>query len=157
MHPSQVVIFLDYQNIYYRARGQFFRQDAPATVGHVDPLKLGRQLFDLGSHKYPNRELAGVQVYKGCADRRSGQKVHRSDERRMNSWSQLPGMEVFSRPLTYYPVHRPGRRIGWRPQEKGIDVMLALDVAIGARNGTFDVAVVFSSDSDLLPALRCRR
>jgi len=153
MDPWRVVIFLDYQNIYYRARGQFFHPDAPATVGHVDPLKLGRQLFELGCHKYPNREFAGVRVYKGSADHRSGRKVHQSDERRMSSWSQLPGVEVFSRPLTYHPVRRPGRRTGWRPQEKGIDVMLALDLAIGARNSTYDVAVVFSSDSDLLPAL----
>ncbi len=31
--------------------------------------------------------------------------------------------------------------------------MLALDLAIGARDGLFDVAVLLSTDTDLLPAL----
>jgi len=32
-------------------------------------------------------------------------------------------------------------------------VQLALDLAFGAANGDFDVVVLFSGDSDLLPAL----
>ena len=35
------------------------------------------------------------------------------------------------------------------PQEKGIDVRLALDVVRMARQGQFDVAVIFSQDQDL--------
>ncbi|MGF7236579.1 MAG: NYN domain-containing protein [Frankia sp.] len=41
---------------------------------------------------------------------------------------------------------------GERPQEKGIDA-LALDFAIMAVRGEYDVGIVFSTDTDLIPAL----
>ena len=40
-----------------------------------------------------------------------------------------------------------------RPREKGIDVQIALDLAFGAVDDDCDVVVLFSGDSDLLPAL----
>ena len=55
-----------------------------------------------------------------------------------------PPLEVLTRPLDY----RTGQ-----PREKGIDVLLALDLAFGAANRDFDIVVLFSGDSDLLPAL----
>lgn len=38
-------------------------------------------------------------------------------------------------------------------EEKGIDVSLAVDLVSGAVDGAFDVGVVVSTDTDLLPAL----
>ena len=40
-----------------------------------------------------------------------------------------------------------------RSREKGIDVKLATDLLIGAIDNRYDVAVVVSSDSDLIPAI----
>lgn len=40
-----------------------------------------------------------------------------------------------------------------RSREKGIDVKLATDMLIGAIDGKYDIAVVVSSDSDLIPAM----
>lgn len=37
--------------------------------------------------------------------------------------------------------------------EKGVDVKLALDLALGAVDNLFDTAVLISSDTDLLPAV----
>lgn len=37
--------------------------------------------------------------------------------------------------------------------EKGIDVHLAVDLLIGAYENTYDVAIVISSDTDLIPAI----
>ena len=39
------------------------------------------------------------------------------------------------------------------PQEKGIDVQLAVDLIHTAMTGQHDALVLFSSDTDLLPAL----
>ena len=39
------------------------------------------------------------------------------------------------------------------PQEKGVDVKLAIDFVLGAIDGEYDVGVVFSTDTDLRPAL----
>jgi hypothetical protein len=38
-------------------------------------------------------------------------------------------------------------------EEKGIDVQLAIDFAMGLLRDEFDVGVIFSTDTDLLPAL----
>ena len=39
-------------------------------------------------------------------------------------------------------------------REKGVDVKLAIDVVIGATDDTYDVAMIVSSDTDLVPAIR---
>ena len=40
-----------------------------------------------------------------------------------------------------------------RKREKGIDVMLATDLIVGAVEDVYDMAIVVSSDADLLPAI----
>ena len=39
-------------------------------------------------------------------------------------------------------------------REKGVDVQIAIDLIIGAVENVYDVAVVVSSDTDLIPAIR---
>jgi hypothetical protein len=41
----------------------------------------------------------------------------------------------------------------WEAREKGIDVLIALSMVVGAMRDEYDVAVLFSADTDLLPAL----
>lgn len=41
-----------------------------------------------------------------------------------------------------------------RKREKGIDVMLAVDLVVGAVEDTYDTAIIISSDADLLPAIK---
>ena len=40
-----------------------------------------------------------------------------------------------------------------RKREKGIDVMIATDLIVGAVENTYDIAIVISSDADLIPAI----
>lgn len=46
---------------------------------------------------------------------------------------------------------------GGRIREKGVDVKLALDVAIGAADDLYDTAIIISSDTDLVPAVKYAR
>ena len=41
-----------------------------------------------------------------------------------------------------------------KPREKGTDVKIAIDLVLGAVDDLFDVAIVISSDTDLVPAVR---
>ena len=43
---------------------------------------------------------------------------------------------------------------GGRIREKGVDVKLALDLAIGAADDLYDTAIIVSSDTDLIPAIK---
>ena len=42
----------------------------------------------------------------------------------------------------------------WANEEKGIDVKLAVDLVIGAVDNIYDTAIVISSDTDLVPAIK---
>ncbi len=62
-------------------------------------------------------------------------------------------MELFTRPLRYYPaISDTGQRYR-RGEEKGVDVMMALDIVVEAIKDAYDVAIVATADSDLLPAV----
>jgi uncharacterized LabA/DUF88 family protein len=62
-------------------------------------------------------------------------------------------VSVYSRPLAYSDedVTLPdGSTTTIRlPREKGVDVRLALDVVRYARDGSYEVAILFSQDQDL--------
>ena len=67
MSESRVVVYVDYQNVQYCARDMFWRTTPlPRTAGHIDPLRFGNLLCDLGKPGNPNRVLAGVRVYRCC-------------------------------------------------------------------------------------------
>ena len=54
---------------------------------------------------------------------------------------------------------KPGKIMydGGRIREKGVDVKLAVDLVIGAADDLYDTAVVVSSDTDLIPAIKYLR
>jgi hypothetical protein len=70
-------------------------------------------------------------------------------QRRMRAWvAESPEkVQVFPRPLRY-SARRPGG------EEKGVDVELAIDFVRLALDDEFDVAVLASTDSDLVPPLQ---
>lgn len=153
MSGTRVVVFIDYQNVYHRALAAFgFERGLNPNAGHVYPNKIGELLCERGQSKDPGRVLAEVRVYKGLPDHRSGIDAQSYAARQMAAWTKTPGVFVGSRPLDYYEAEKRGRTV-WKSQEKGVDVMLALDLVEMARTGALDTAVVFSADSDLLPAL----
>ena len=66
----------------------------------------------------------------------------------------MPLVAAKTRPLRYRPTaYSFGAPSAWRGEEKGINVLIALDIALGARDDRYDVAVVVSADTDLVPAL----
>lgn len=66
-------------------------------------------------------------------------------QRQVSFWSGQALVGAITRPLNY--------RDRARPVEKGIDVQIAVDFVRGAIEDKFDVGVLFSCDTDLLPAL----
>jgi NYN domain len=69
-------------------------------------------------------------------------------ERQIAAWSRDPRVTVLTRPLLYRRTRPPTK-----PQEKGIDVRLAVDFVALALRGEYDAGVLMSHDSDLVPAL----
>lgn len=154
---SRVVVFVDYQNLYHGARDTFGPLDrsAPPTFGHVSPRKLGRVLVEMGKQRFPDRSFEQVRIYRGEPTKKSHPTLQAAFQRQVAWWDRLPQVEVIRRPLRYNPTRwENGRPVAWdKGQEKGIDVLIALDMALGAVRDQFDVAILVSGDTDLVPAV----
>lgn len=146
MQP-RLVLFIDVQNVYRGARRTFFDPTRDAHVcGQFDPLKMG-QIIAARSSSSGTRTLTGVRVYTGQPDSSKDPKGYGAKRKQLAAW-QTRGATVIKRTLRY-PHDWPSRK----PEEKGIDVKLAVDFVAMAINGDYDVGVIVSADTDLKPAL----
>jgi uncharacterized LabA/DUF88 family protein len=144
---ARVVVFIDYQNAHALARDGFSPPSDSVTAGQFDPLRLCRLI--IARSPYPRR-LIQVRVYRGIPDpeRQPGAFSASNLQNQVHAERGAGAVRVITRPLKYprdWP-RTPAR-------EKGIDVALAVDfVRLGLR-GDYDVGIIFSTDTDLEPAL----
>ena len=144
---KRVVLFVDYQNAYRRARDAFHDHNAdPYWMGQFHPASLGALLA--GRRNDPDRQLHQVRMYRGMPEAAMEKKAHSAARRQVSSWIRDPLVSATTRPLRY-PRNYPTVRA----QEKGIDVQLALDFAMMAVRGEYDIGILMSGDTDLHPAL----
>ena len=140
---NRVVVFLDWQNVYKGARESFHGMNDPSTDGQIDPVRLGRRIAQL----VPDGSLQQVRVYRGLPSSTKDPKGYGAARRQTSAWMKADPNHVYVclHPLQYLD--------GMAPREKGVDVQLAIDfVTLGVAN-KFDVGVLFSTDTDLRPAL----
>lgn len=148
--PDRVVVFLDWQNVYKGAREAFCTLSAPHWQGQVDPLALAAHL---AADSPFDRQLHQVRIYRGQPDGKLDPKGYAASRRQHAAWRQSPLVTLITRPLRY-PRGWPATSLpGERPQEKGIDVALALDFVLMAVRGQYDVGILMSTDTDMKPAL----
>ena len=145
---DRVAVFIDGQNAYNCARAAFFPlvRARHFTDGQFDPVALGHLLASRDARGFV-RELHEVRVYTGRPDSAKDSKSYAAHMRQCARW-MADGCRVIHRPLRY-PLDYPNVPA----QEKGIDVQLSIDVVAGAIDRTYDIAIVFSTDTDLRPAI----
>jgi hypothetical protein len=147
---KRVAVFIDWQNCYHCAREAFHDPDTdPSYCGSIWPIKLAELLTSKGPSE-DGRKLGFVGVYAGRPDPRKDPKTSAAHLRQCQTWQSLDDerLSLKTRSLRYPP--------NWPRQaaeEKGVDVQLAIDAMVMAARGEFDVAVVASADTDLLPVL----
>ncbi len=138
---------MDAQNVYRDARRAFFTALDPAPKGQVSPRQFGEMLVALRKEP-PDRQLVQVRVYTGRPNSTKDPKTYGAHMRQCARWSRDKDVLVIARALRY-PRNWPTER----PQEKGIDVQLAVDLVRGYVADEFDIGIVASTDTDLVPAL----
>ena len=145
----RVAVFIDARNVYYSARLAFHGGTGPSSHGQVDPIKLGELLVERGQGPARRpKELVDVRVYVGKPSESRDPISAGAYARQVDSWRRA-GVHVIEGTLAYpddFPAHPP--------KEKGVDVALAVDLVAGSLRDEFDVAVIASTDNDLLPALQ---
>jgi hypothetical protein len=151
MDQARVTLFIDYQNTYRATRACFHNHDMdPAQFGQVDPVAIGETI--VSRSVYP-RQLTQVRVYRGLPSSHQDPKAYGAARRQISAWQRDWRVQVFSRPLRY-PYQSAGVRVGdAKPREKGVDVSLAVDFVALAVQGDYDVGIIMSLDTDLVPAL----
>ena len=139
---KRVVAFFDGQNLFWHAKAAF---------GHPHP-NYDPNLLSEAVCRENGWRCHGVRFYTGIPSAARNPRWHGYWQRRLLSMRRA-GIHVTSRPIRY---RRKEIRLadGTRheidaTQEKGIDLRLGLDVVRLARQGQFDVAVIFSQDQDL--------
>jgi uncharacterized LabA/DUF88 family protein len=152
---TRVAVFVDYQNTFHGARGVF--QLGHDRAGQIHPWKLGELLTDRGRRIDDGRRLTTVKTFRGEPVRSHSRVGQAAAHRQAGAWAAT-GVQPVTRPLRY-------RRIGvdargapvFEVREKGIDVLIAIHMTLGAVRDEYDVAILMSADSDLAPAVETVR
>lgn len=152
---TRVAVFIDYQNTYMGARRAFGLDGVDFVQGQVHPLRLGIAVTQLGRAVDAHRELKVVHVFRGEPSSLHSPKGLAACQRQVRFWKAQNCVNPVTRPLKYYENERDshGQVTKWRSQEKGIDVLIALAMVTGADKDEYDVAVLMSADTDLVPAV----
>jgi len=134
---ERVVVYIDGGNIYRKLKelgipesGKMF--DYSAFINHlVGDRKLISKRYYVGIVKNHNNSQKGSDMT------RSQQKF-------------LSNLENEGFVIKRGRIMYDGNRI----REKGVDVKLSVDLVVGAVDDLYDTAIVISSDTDLIPAIK---
>jgi uncharacterized LabA/DUF88 family protein len=141
---EQVALFLDYQNVHLVGHGLFEAYATPPYRSIPDPTKIAGVIEKRRSRL---SEITSIGVYRGRPDPNHQPMPASANDAQAAEWSRDPRVQVVRRQLNYR---------GWPgnpPQEKGIDVAIAVDLVRLAIEKRHDALVLFSGDTDLLPAV----
>jgi uncharacterized LabA/DUF88 family protein len=134
--------FFDGQNLYRHAKDAFGHHHP-----NFDPIKLHAAVC-AAKGWIPNL----VRFYTGIPDPKESPMWSGYWSNRVIALKRA-GVVVTTRPIRYHKetiLDATGAaQIVTTPQEKGVDVRLALDVVARARKREFNVAVIYSQDQDL--------
>jgi uncharacterized LabA/DUF88 family protein len=144
---KRAVAFFDGQNLYRHAKEAFGHHHS-----NYDPKKL----FDAVC-KAKGWQGHGIRFYTGTPIASKAPIWHAYWSNRLLTMRRA-GILVTSRPIRYRntEIDLPDgtTRIVEAPQEKGIDIRIALDVVRLTRSNQLDVAVIFSQDQDLVEVVQ---
>lgn len=146
--PLRTWVFIDGQNCYHDARRAFYQEEDPRLCGQIDPMALGTLLVEKGTaNDGRERSLERVTIYKGMPSSKHDSRSYGAYRRQKSVWIGR-GTRVVDRPIRYPEDYPKTPAV-----EKGVDVALAVDLVYNGLRRFYDLAIVFSTDTDLVPAL----
>ena len=140
--PSRVVVFIDYQNIYKGARAALARIRPATSTDRSTPSSWVAS--SRGSGMAAGYSL-GSAFTGGCPLTNTTRRATAWHSGRSRSGGKHHLVTPRTRPLNY--------RNPTEPKEKGIDVQLAIDFVMLAMRDEYDIGILCSADTDLVPAL----
>lgn len=141
---ERVALFLDFQNIHLVGHGLFEGYGTPVYCCVPDPSKIADIIQRRRSRP---SQVTAIRVYRGRPDPERQPTPASANDSQSAKWMRDRRLHLVRRQLNYR---------GWpdtAPTEKGIDVAIAVDLMHLAIRKQYDALVLFSGDTDLLPAI----
>lgn len=145
---ERVAVFFDYENVHRTAHNLYSTPGTPTHSTAFNPIKLAEKIT--AKRNRPS-VLANIRVYRGRPVPEHQPIPASAFDLQQNAWKNDVRVVMRTRDLRYR-FDQGDSRV-FQAQEKGIDVSLAIDLVEAAFNETYDALIVFSCDTDLLPAL----
>ena len=147
---ARVGFVIDYQNFHLTAHHHFLLNlSKQKTLLH--PLDLCQITLKRRSEFFRNEKsklsITQVRVFRGLPSNKQDPKNYARNLSQKSEWTKDSRVEVEYLELKYRDKQ------GLPPQEKGIDVLTALNFVQMAQSGDFDLVILMSHDTDLAPAL----
>lgn len=152
--PNRVIVFIDGQNTYMRISECFPGLPKP---GRYDVIRLAECV----THLAPDRTLVGIRYYTGIQHSGREPEAYRGRSKFISTLESA-GVVVKRHTMKYaddwvldkvQPVPNPCCQARFkylnRGREKGIDILLALDLVLMANVREYDTAIVVSQDTDI--------
>ncbi|EKE20429.1 MAG: protein of unknown function DUF88 [uncultured bacterium] len=135
---KRVAVFIDGSNFYYKLKS--------IGISNITYFKYG----EFASWLAVDRKIANKRYYVGVVKAKEndekGQKMRRGQRRLFNNLNSTKCGFIIERG---YLMKNDGVF-----HEKGVDVKMAVDLLVGAYENIYDVAILVSSDTDLIPAIQ---
>jgi uncharacterized LabA/DUF88 family protein len=136
MINNRIAIFIDGSNLYHKLKDLKIEHTSRFDYfGLANKFVKDRQTVYLGYY---------IGVVKAGRDNQKGQILRKEQQRLFNLLNQ----KGFCLKKGYLMLS------DGKYHEKGVDVQIATDLLIGAYENFYDTAIVISSDTDLIPAIK---
>jgi uncharacterized LabA/DUF88 family protein len=133
---KKVAIFIDGGNFYRRIR-----------EGSLIPKGTRFDYEEFAKFLSKGRSIASKSYYIGIV--RNHDNSPKSQNMVESQQKLLSGLENIG-----YQIKRGKIVYDNKIREKGVDVQMAIDLVIGSVENIYDTAIIVSSDTDLIPAIR---
>ncbi|MFH1145388.1 MAG: NYN domain-containing protein [bacterium] len=135
----KVAVFIDGSNLYFK-----LKELDLVNLLHYDYRGLSQWLAR-------DREIMSVSYYVGVVrvEHGSNKKIIEMRKSQQRLFAHLQSSAQNIQIKKGYLMKTNGIY-----HEKGVDVNLAVDLLVGAYENLYDVAIIISSDTDLIPAMR---
>lgn len=139
-NKKKVIIYIDGSNFYFKLRSQQLNFKNLGKFDFRSFVKfLARDRIIVSCNYY-------VGVVRAKENNKKGQEL-RKEQQRLFSHLQSPEQNFVIK--KGYIMKNDGVY-----HEKGVDVNLAVDLLVGAYDNLYDSAILVSSDTDLIPAIK---
>jgi uncharacterized LabA/DUF88 family protein len=162
MSSERVNIFIDGGNFYHLALRKLGSSESNFDFEKfANFLANGRKIVEMGKRFYIGSvtEKLGDEKSKEAMSKQTSLftklKNNHWEIRTSKLRKRVEEVKIDDRVVDYKNILKKGiEKIQYeRLREKGIDVKLATDLIVGAVDNKYDIAVIVSSDADIVPAI----